>query len=204
MNIIYYHRRSTKIHYSLELLFDNIRKYLQKNIKSIVWISPWYSKGFFPRLKMLLNARKYQADINHITGDINFIALGLKKKKTILTIHDLGILNNTSNPIAKWILKTFWITLPVKCVNIVTVVSETTKQQLLNVTKISPNKVRVIGNFIKPAFHFTPKDFSSSNPNILHIGSAYNKNLERLTMALKDIKCHLTIIGYPTSKKRDY
>lgn len=202
MRVTYFHRKATTIHYSLEQLFEGVRSQLPASITPKVWISPYYSIGIWPRLKMVLNAHRHQSDINHITGDIHFIALGLKKKRTILTIHDLGILNNSNNLLARWILKTFWITLPVKRVTLVTVVSEATKQELLKVTNISPNKVRVIGNFIPNTFSANSKAFNTIEPRILHIGSAYNKNLNRLIEALIGVKCHLVIIGHPSNEQK--
>jgi len=203
MLITFFHRRPSNIHFSLEKLFDDIRNNLPLRVSNKKWVSPYYSKGLFPRLKITWDARKNQGDVNHITGDIHFIALGLKKNKTILTIHDLGILKNTSNPLSRWILKTFWITLPVKFVKIVTVVSEATKQELLKATNVSPDKIRVIGNFIPDSFKPSPQKFNQTQPRILHIGSAYNKNLNRLTEALKGISCKLIIIGFPTEEQKE-
>ncbi|MBS2098534.1 glycosyltransferase family 4 protein [Carboxylicivirga linearis] len=203
MKITYYQRRPLDIHYSLEQIFDNVRAKLPEGIESNVWVSPYFSKGLRPRIRMIFAARKFQGDINHITGDINFIAIGLKKQKTILTIHDLGILNNTKNPLLRWILKTFWITLPVKYANAITVVSDTTKTELLSMIKINADKVKVIGNFIPDSFKYNPKKFNSEKPRILHIGSAYNKNLDRLIEAVKNIKCHLVIIGFPTLEQKE-
>ena len=36
----------------------------------------------------LVEAPFHQGDINHITGDVHYLALGLPKRKTILTITD--------------------------------------------------------------------------------------------------------------------
>jgi glycosyltransferase involved in cell wall biosynthesis len=151
----------------------------------------------------MLFAYKHQSDVNHVTGDIHFITLALKKRKTILTIHDLGFLNNSKNPFMKWILKTFWITLPVKHAAIITVVSNATREHLLSLTRINPEKVRVIGNFIRNSFQYSPKIFDNKRPNLLQIGSAYNKNLDRVIEAIKDIPCFLTVIGYPTESQKN-
>lgn len=202
MRLTYFHRRPTEIHYSLEQLFDGIRESMPASIETVKWVAPWYSRGVWPRIKMALAARRAQGDVNHITGDIHFIALALKKQKTILTIHDLGILNNTTNPLARWVLKTFWISLPVKRVRFVTVVSEATKKDLLRLVKIPEGKVKVIGNFISAAFIPFAKEFSMEKPKVLHIGSAYNKNLTRSIEALKGLACHLTIVGNPKESDR--
>jgi glycosyltransferase involved in cell wall biosynthesis len=44
-------------------------------------------------------------------------------------------------------------------------------------------------------FQAQPKNFNAENPRILHIGTAPNKNLERLIPALNNIPCTLVIVG---------
>src|SRR5690554_1888642 len=202
MKVTFFHRKPTNIHFSIEFLFDQIRREIQsKNLETLKWIAPYYSTGFINRLKIILNAHKNQGDINHITGDINFIAFGLNKKRTILTIHDIGIINSEKATLAKWMLKTIWITLPIRRVSLVTVVSEETKKELIKATKIPANKIRVIGNIIPRSFVYSPKELNTSLPRILHIGSAPNKNLDRLIEGIQDITCQLIIIGYPTENQ---
>ena len=61
--------------------------------------------------------------------------------------------------------------------------------------QIKTNKVSVIYNPIQPIFQYTPKEFNTQCPRILHIGTAWNKNLDRVIQSLKDISCELRIIG---------
>jgi glycosyltransferase involved in cell wall biosynthesis len=44
-------------------------------------------------------------------------------------------------------------------------------------------------------FIYKPQKFNKDNPLILHIGTKSNKNLLRVIQALKNIKCHLIIVG---------
>lgn len=201
MKVTYFQRKSIKIHFSIELLFKEIKDGLDRSIVPFIWISPWYSEGLIPRIKMIRNVRKFNSDINHITGDVHFIALGLPRKNTILTIHDLGFMTEKRNAVSRWILKMFWITLPVRRVAMVTVVSHATKKHLLELVKVKEDKIKVIGNFISDSFHKTPWVFNENKPNILQIGSAGNKNLDRLILALNGVNCHLTIIGYPSKNQ---
>lgn len=202
MLVTFFQRRPSGIHFSIEKLFDSLRDQLDDKIQHNTWISPCFSRGLWPRLRMMSSVSRFSGDVNHITGDIHFIALGLKKRNTILTIHDLGFLRNCNNPFNRWILKTFWISLPVNKVKIVTVVSEATKKELLQEVRVSPSKIRVIGNFISNAFHPVPKRFNAVQPRILHIGSAFNKNLDRLIEALYGIDCTLVMVGYPTETQK--
>jgi glycosyltransferase involved in cell wall biosynthesis len=152
------------------------------------------SNGFFKRLYSCFEAHFNQKDINHVTGDIHFIVLFLRRKKTILTIHDVGLLNHP-NPIIRSLLKLFWVTLPVKRSAIVTTVSLATKQELLKHVHGSAEKIRVVYNPVSSRFQYTPKAFNQDEPCILQIGTKYNKNVERLVTALTGIPCRLEIIG---------
>lgn len=139
-------------------------------------------------------AAREQSAINHITGDVHYIAPFLNKNTTILTIHDMGPLFRGSR-IRRSILKFLWYSLPVRSARYVTVISSTTKEQLLKTVKVNPGKVRVIPNCVSDRFTYYPKAFSQLLPRILHIGTKENKNLERLIPALAGLSCHLHIIG---------
>jgi glycosyltransferase involved in cell wall biosynthesis len=156
--------------------------------------SSFYSNGFLPRLRAILEVRQNRASINHITGDTNFFTLGLPRKTTILTIHDCGFLVHKKG-IAHWILKQFWLKLPVKNSQIVTAVSEATKQDIIRFTGCSPQKISVIPTIIKSTFKHQHKEFNKAYPTILHIGNAPNKNLERHAQALEGLPCHFHVIG---------
>ena len=159
-----------------------------------VFTSSFYSKGFLPRLKAILEVSKNRTDINHITGDTNFLALGLPQRNTVLTIHDCGLLDG-KNGLARWVLHTFWLKLPVKKCKILTVVSEATKQDVVRLTHCSPDKIVVIPTVIKSGFTYNPKDFNKNYPTFLHIGNSPNKNLTRHAMALSGLPCRLHVIG---------
>lgn len=151
----------------------------------------------FSLLSNCLHARTSHGDLNHITGDIHYIALALNGKRTVLTIHDLRMLQGKAT-IKKMLLKWLWFTLPVKMVRYVTVISEETQRELLNHVKVDPEKVVVIPNCVSPIFKYTPCEFNINKPLILQIGTTENKNIERLAQALSGIDCRLKILGRPT------
>ncbi len=194
MNLSLFYRHPAPEYHSIEQLFDTI----SNNYPDLVKVKKVYaqhkSKGFINRVLIGIHARKNQSDINHITGDIHFIAPFLKKDKTILTIHDIGSIK-LGNFLKKWILKLFWFTIPAKSVAYVTVISEFTKNELLDYIKIDPAKVVVIPNCISSIYQYTDKEFSTKKPVILQIGTKENKNLFRLIKAIKVISCKLVIVG---------
>ena len=119
----------------------------------------------------------------------------MKKNRTVLTIHDLEVLKRLTG-LARKVIKLFWFTLPAQRVRYITVISEFTKQELLKVINVNPEKVVVIHNCISPAIKAFPKEFNNKKPNILHIGTAHNKNLERLIEAVDGLPVKLTILGH--------
>lgn len=201
MLITYFQRRPYDFHFSIEKLFDTIRANLPESIQWHTYTSPYYSKGLIPRIKSILAARKNQGEINHITGDIHFISLGLNSSKTINTFHDFTFMQ-APNPVVRWLLKIFWIQIPVKRSRFVTVISKATKKDLLKYTKCDEEKIRIIPDIIHEGFTHTVKKFNAVNPIILHIGTKPNKNLERLIPALEGISCTLHIIGILTSEQK--
>ena len=195
INISYYYRKSLPTgHFSIESYFDSIQKMCPSDMIITSVKAPSYSKGFINRLWICIHAIIHQGDINHITGDIHFIAPFLRWSRTILTIHDCGQLKIKSG-LPYHILKFFWFTLPCKVVNRITVNSEYTKKDLLSYVSVPEEKISVISIFVSELYKAYPKTFNAIEPNILQIGTAQNKNIERTIQALAGIPCHLIILG---------
>ncbi|WP_430817692.1 glycosyltransferase family 4 protein [Carboxylicivirga sp. RSCT41] len=194
MKVTYFQRKPYDFHFSIEKLFDTIREHLSDSINYSVYTLPFYSIGLFQRLFSGMAASRQQGNINHITGDVYFITPFLQKDITINTYHDFTFLKN-SKGLKRFILWYFWVHLPIKHSKYVTVISEATKRELLATAKCSKDKVIVIPNIIPPHLKHQTYTFNTDKPSILHIGTTPNKNIERLIEAIKDSKCHLTIIG---------
>lgn len=194
LRVVFFQRKPYDFHKSIEFIFDDVRQRLSGRINPVKKVVSWYSKGILDRIKIIQEAKRYQGDINHITGDIHFAAIGLKKNRTILTVHDCGMLAASSG-IKHALLKYFWFTLPLKKVALVTVVSEATKAEFLKYVNYPENRIKVIPVAVSEAFAFQPKPFNKEKPVILQIGTKPNKNLHRLIEALKGLSCHLQIVG---------
>ncbi|MBN2603515.1 MAG: glycosyltransferase family 4 protein [Candidatus Thermoplasmatota archaeon] len=153
------------------------------------------------RIRALWEVRKNKGPINHITGDISYVALALPKKGLVITFHDLESLERNSawrNVFLKWL----WIKWPAKRAQKVTVISEHTKQKLIECTGIAEDKVVVIPNPLPEGFTYTPKEFDEEEPEILAIGTKYNKNLGGTIQALEGLNCRLAIIGKLTVEQK--
>jgi glycosyltransferase involved in cell wall biosynthesis len=192
-----FYRKSRHIgNFSIETSFDTLEEAFPSDspfiLKKIV--SSYFSNGFWPRVNAIIEAWKLKGDINHITGDVNFLALGLPARNTILTIHDCGFMHLY----AGWrrsLLRWFWLKLPVRHCQYITAVSAATKAEIIKYTNCPADKIKVIPTIISTRFVHSPSTPSDKRPMILHIGTAENKNLEGHIKALKGLAVQLYIVG---------
>jgi glycosyltransferase involved in cell wall biosynthesis len=194
MKVVFFYRKRLKGNFSIENLFKQICDAFPDEVRWEKLELSFYSRGFLKRLLIGLEAMVNQKGINHVTGDINFISIFLRKKKTVLTIHDVGYMQH-NNPVARFLLLWFWIKLPVKRSAVVTTVSEATKKELMKYVIVNPQKIKVVNVPVSPVFLHVPKVFNKSEPTILQVGTKENKNLLRLIGAIKGICCRLEIVG---------
>jgi hypothetical protein len=103
MKVTFLQRKPFDSYYSIENIFKEIRKSLCQKIDCSVAISPFPSRGVINRIKNIVAARKLQKGVCHITGDVHYLAIGMKKAKTLLTIHDCEFMQR-----GPW-LKSMWI-----------------------------------------------------------------------------------------------
>ena len=196
MKIVFFLRKSFKNgNYSIEKVFRIINANLSSKLTTEIKVSSFHTRGFLKRFFNSIEAIFHQGEVNHITGDIHYIAFFLKKNKTVLTIHDFSILRRSSG-IKYFIYYYFWYYLPIVRVRFVTVISNQIKQELLELFPFAKNKTFVVYNPITIPVNNNKKNrFNKSFPKILHIGVTENKNLERTIIAISRINCHLRIIG---------
>jgi glycosyltransferase involved in cell wall biosynthesis len=164
------------------------------HISCSVFVSRYDNRGIFKRIYNTVEAAFKQKDINHITGDVNFLCYFMKKRRTILTVLDCGFFI-TARGLKKFAFWLFWFYVPLKKVAYVTVISDATKSELLKLVDIDPGKIRVIPCCISPLYKYVPRPFNHIYPRILQVGTVANKNILRLFEALKGIECEVIIIG---------
>jgi glycosyltransferase involved in cell wall biosynthesis len=195
IKVVYFSRKPRALgNFSVESYFKQIRENLPEDFEAVNIEMPYESSGLFKRLANAIYCIFKQGDINHITGDIHYVAAFLKKSKTILTILDCGMLHQTSGLKHK-IFKWFWFTMPISRVKLITAISTATKEDIIHFTGCPEDKIKVVYVCINPAFKVYPKEFNTKEPRILQIGTAANKNLARLIPALEGISCKLVIVG---------
>jgi len=201
MNITYFQRKPDAKYFSIEIIFDLIRRSMPEYIDCSVYYCRFRSKGLFKRAWNMVEAVFYQGDVNHITGDDHYLAIFLCRRKTILTIHDCGLLES-SKGIKRSIYKLLWYYLPTKRCSLVTVISEATRRELVKHINLKSEKIRIVPDCIFQGFKPYPKKFNAQKPRILQVGTKNNKNINRLADALRGIPCHLRIIGPVQDEQR--
>ena len=190
MKITYFYRNH-KAGYSIKKVSD---LYVNQMEDKEVFEMP----SQYASIKSILRNRWYtfkhrnKRGINHITGDIHYCIIPLMFCKTVLTIHDACVYDN-SKGLKKLIMKLFWFKIPLLLATRVVCISENTKKSIARFT--NRKDVQVIYNAIDPNFNYSPIEFKKHCPNILLIGTSWNKNVERTMIALKNINCKVTIIG---------
>jgi glycosyltransferase involved in cell wall biosynthesis len=201
MTVTYLQRRAYDDAFSVEQVFSTIRQSLPPVVQWKVLSSKYPSRGFLRRLYNSIEAAVRQGEINHITGDVHFLACFLRKENTVLTVHDCGGLDRLSG-VGRKIFKQFWYTVPCHRSALVTTISEFTRSELIRYTGCPAEKVRVIPDPLGAGFLPSPRDFNDSCPTILHVGVTPNKNLERSAAALRGISCRLEIVGAITATQK--
>ncbi len=196
LTVTHFDREQRNTGVSIEGIFRTVKK----DLEGKVVIKDSYCNGALSRLQNTKGAHKYASEVNHITGDVNFLALGLRGRKNILTIHDFGFFENPIHSRLKHLIyRTFWFYLPLKYVDIVTVVSEFTKQKLIRYFNFPQDRIRIIADPVKPVFSYVPKQQINKVPVVLMLGTGKHKNLDNLIDAARGTNFHLDIVGWPAA-----
>ncbi len=201
LSVTYFYRQPRKTGLSIEGIFRQVRDCLKGRVN----ITEFYCAEGASRIQSIRQAGKAAGGINHITGDVNFLAMGMGGKKNILTIHDFGYYETLKRTSFLRFLfyRLFWFSIPLKYVTIVTVVSEFTKSKLIAYLRFPESRIRVIPDPVKSVFQFDYKERSSLTPRILMLGTGKHKNLDCLIEASRGTNWHLDIVGWPSPDETD-
>lgn len=175
---------------SIETVFSTVDPYLLPH--KLISL-PYEGASLLVLVRNILFAHMHRSEVNHISGDCHYIALGLGRN-TLLTIHDVHSATNCTNPFKKLYILLFWFWLPALIVKRISVISEFTQKELSELIPFAKKKICIIHNAFNPKIKFTKRNINET-PVILHMGTKPNKNLERVVDALKDIDCKLIIVG---------
>jgi glycosyltransferase involved in cell wall biosynthesis len=180
--------------FSIERIFQELSPILAQSLSVRITEMKYSRVTIRNILANIRQAKKCSADIYHITGDVHYVVLGLPTRRTLLTIHDCVFLYAASG-LKRRLLKWLLLDMPVHRSGLVTTISEATRQDILNFTGCSPQKVVVIPDPVSDSIRYSPADFRTEEPVILFMGTTDNKNLLRVAQALTGIRCRLEIVG---------
>jgi glycosyltransferase involved in cell wall biosynthesis len=203
IDVHYYFRHPVNIYFSIEKIFRHVAEQLNQAETRKFNISSFYlpfPAGLANIWKNISYTHRTQSSINHITGDAHYAILGCSSKNiNVLTVHDCVMLQKLKRTNPKfWIIKWLWYDLSVRKADMITVISENTKKDLIHFTGCPEDRIRIIPDFYDDRFRQSPRAFNRDKPNLLFIGTAENKNLDRLIEAIKGMSVHLQIIGKPS------
>lgn len=202
MKVVFFHRRPYPgKHFSIEKSFAAMRQCLPADVTPIIWIAPFESRGLWRRIANMVAAAFAQGDVNHITGDIHYIALALSGRRTVLTIHD-AVPRTHPSALTRFALRWLWYVLPARRVRAITAVSSFSKDEVASFAKCSPEIVSVVPTCVSGTFRRIDREHHRSVPVVLQVGTKRNKNLERVCEALDGIECTLHIIGSLSDHQR--
>lgn len=180
--------------FSIEHSFEAMWEHLPADISWGVVTARHESRFGWRLLINTMQATASRETINHITGDIHYVALGLPSRGSVLTIHDCRPLF-VSNPVKRAILKYLWYSAPTRRVAAITAVSEFTKRELVQLAGCDPRRVHVVPTCVSNDFRPGRPPQGREHPRLLIIGTQPNKNIPRALRALDGIPCHLRVIG---------
>lgn len=193
LHVCHFQRAPGRGH-SIERLFAAVRAALPAGVRASVWEAPCSGLNPVALARNCLSARRAQADVNHVTGDTYYVAAALRRRRTILTLHDCVALNRLRGA-RRLVIDLLWYRLPAARARIVTTVSKASRAELVQRMPGCAGKIRVVPDCLPCHMTPEPRRALGAVPSILHLGTAPHKNIERLAAALRGLPCQLSIIG---------
>lgn len=200
MSKVRYIYRAPNYGHSIERVFEDIRSALPATVEQSEFYCPYRRLSLLKLFSNFKSCTQLDEKINHITGDVYYLALGLPRAGLILTIHDCGHIPNLRGW-KRWIYSKFWFSWPVRRAEVTTFISDYSKKELENQLGRKITNAVVIPDPVSAKFQFFPKAFHADKPRILTLGTKPNKNLARLAEAITGLRVHIRIIG-PLSEEQ--
>jgi len=194
ISVIHHQRNPAQGGLSLERVFASVRAHLDPSFQVRTAIAPYVSRGLVRRAWNIASAARETADVHHITGDILYVALGLPRQRTVLTVPDCGRMHVLTG-YRRLLYRLAWLQLPARVAAFVTVISHATRKELAAFSGRSPDDIRVIGCPVPDEFVPAARNPWPEQPLILQVGTDPNKNLHRVARALSGIQCRLVVVG---------
>jgi glycosyltransferase involved in cell wall biosynthesis len=187
--------------FSVERMYAAMRPCYSARCTVSAVTSPRESRGVLPRLENAAAARATVADVHHLTGDNGYLAFALPAHRTVLTVLDC-IPDDVGKASTRAIVRALWITWPTQRVARVVAISEATREALVHYTRLPSSRIDVIPAVV-PTFDAAPPRAIDGTLRVLQIGTAANKNIERLAEAMTGLDAELEVIGPLSASQQD-
>ena len=130
-------RKESPGYHSIEHLFETLEPFLSESYQVRIVRVPCQSGGILGCARNLAFTVRQRADVIHVTGDIHYCALAIRRRRCVLTIHDFCSLDRLAGT-RKRIFSMLWYSLPLRWAPYVTVISEETGRQLGRASRRQP------------------------------------------------------------------
>lgn len=201
IDVVQFQRRSGRTSFSVERLFEDVRAALPPDIEVSLRVNRHMSRGIWPRIVDAFDAWRHRGTVNHVLGDVHYLAWFLPRGGTLLTILDCVTLDRLSGP-RRWLFWLLWYWWPTRRATRITVISEFSKSALLRWIRYPVARIHVIPPPLSPEFAPAPLPSTGGLPRLLQVGTVDNKNLDRVIEALSGLAVVLVIVGVLTPSQR--
>lgn len=150
-------------------------------------------------LKNLIFAWQNRGKVNHIAGEVHYLALILPN--CIVTFHDLYSIcsgKGIKSIVRRWL----WASLPIISAKRITAISQATLSEIKSINNSAERKCTVIHNPIRNLRTQSNNELSHQTTIILHQGTKPHKNLERVIAAIEGMQVKLLILGPMTEGQK--
>jgi len=159
------------------------------------------SEGIAARIYNALEAIPRKGDVNHVTGDVQYLTYFIRGRRTLLTVLDCGSLHRLRG-LRRALFRLLWYDVPLRRAAMVSAISEFTRREIGELLGSDPASVRVVPCCVSPAFRPAVAKGLRKRPLILQVGTSANKNVIRLAEAVAGMDCDLRIIGQLSEGQR--
>lgn len=194
IEVVQFQRKAGAGMFSVERLFSDVRSALPADIKIHVRINRHMSRGVCGRFIDAIGAWNQRGEVNHVLGDVHYLAWFLPRKRTVITVLDCVSLERLTG-FRRWLLWGLWYWLPLKRTAKITVISEFSRKALLKWVRYPAAQIRVIPPTLSADFVRAAPAPNDGTWRLLQIGTTENKNLIRVIQALNGLPVTLVIIG---------
>lgn len=203
IDVLHLQRRGGHTSFSVERLFDDVRSAMPADIQVRLRVNRFMSVGVPGRLRDAFAAWRHRGSVNHVLGDVHYLAWFLPRRSTVLTVLDCVSLERLSG-LRRWLFWLLWYWWPLRRAAQVTVISEFSRDVLLGAVQYPPERIHVIHPPLSPEFTATPPVAHDGPRRLLQVGTVGNKNLPRVVEAVAGLPVMLVIIGalHDTERER--